>query len=138
MPGGRPKKEFKAWPNWKQDIYDLYSQGAGDIEIRALVAEKMEDTETCSWILWDRWLEEEPEFCETIKKGRILCERWWQQQGRENLKDKDFSPTLWYMNMKNRFGWADKQEVSGPNNGPIETKTKVEWTIQPVKPIDET
>lgn len=110
-PGGRPKKNFIPWDNWQQDIYDLYSEGAGDIEIRALVAEKMENTETCSWNLWDRWLEEEPEFCETVKKGRGLCEVWWQKQGRVNMKDKDFSPTLWYMNMKNRFGWADNQNI---------------------------
>lgn len=110
-PGGRPKKAFKPWDNWKQDIYDLYSEGAGDIEIRALVAEKMEDTDSCSWGLWDRWLSEEQEFLETIKKGRALCEVWWQKNGRTELKSKDFNATLWYMNMKNRFGWADRQEV---------------------------
>ena len=36
-------------------------------------------------------------------------------------------------------GYSDKQsqEVSGPNGEPIKTESKVEWTIQPVKPINE-
>lgn len=35
--------------------------------------------------------------------------------------------------------YADKQtfEHSGPNGDPIKTESKVEWTIQPVKPINE-
>lgn len=35
------------------------------------------------------------------------------------------------------LGLSDKKELSGNDGGPIETKTTTEWTIQPVKPIDE-
>lgn len=37
-------------------------------------------------------------------------------------------------------GYSDKQsqEISGPNGEAIKTESKVEWTIQPVKPINET
>ena len=115
LAGGRPKKEFKAWDGWKDDILSLYAEGASDVEIRALIAEKMEDTVSCTWGLWDRWLVEEEEFSKTVKKGRLLCETWWQSKGRKSLNDNTFSSTLWYMNMKNRFGWKDKNEVSGPD-----------------------
>ena len=109
----RPKSNIDNLPdNWKELIFDLYREGASDVEIKALL---------CEWRgsmsngLWDRWLKEEIIFSETIKKGRLLSEAWWQKLGRTSLKDREFNYTGWYMNMKNRFGWADKQEVSGIN-----------------------
>lgn len=35
------------------------------------------------------------------------------------------------------LGLSDKNEITGKNGGPVETSTKVEWVIQPVKPVDE-
>lgn len=100
----------------EQFIYILneYSEGASDVEIRAYI---WQQRGRFSQDLWERWIEEEEEFSLTIKKGRELSQAWWESQGRKNLKDKDFSPTLWYMNMKNRFDWADKQEVQQNNTG---------------------
>ena len=110
---GRPKKELDILPyKWYEEVLELYSEGASDVEIKALIY---------SWLnsfsnnLWDRWMEEEPEFWETIKKGRMLSNAWWESNGRTNLKNKDFNYTGWYMNMKNRFGWADKTETKTEN-----------------------
>lgn len=105
---GRPKEEFWLPDGWEMRIRLLYGDGASDIEIKAFI---YGERGTFSNDLWDRWLKEEPEFSEAIKRGRLLAEAWWHRKGREHLRDKDFSPTLWYMNMKNRFGWKDKQEV---------------------------
>ena len=105
---GAPKKPLDLPKGWEKTIIDLYSEGASDVEIKALI---------CDWRgkfsndLWDRWMLEEGKFSETIKNGKRKSAAWWQKNGRSNLENKEFNATLWYMNMKNRFGWADKQEV---------------------------
>lgn len=57
------------------------------------------------------WCEKYPELMDAKKRGTDLACGWWMKQGRVNLKDRDFSSTLFYMNMKNRFKWSDKHEV---------------------------
>lgn len=109
MAAGRPKEDLSSLPNgWHNDILEVYRDGGSDVEVKALIYKwrgRFSNT------LWDRWMLEEEEFSETIKMGRMLSEAWWTKNGRTNLKNKDFNYTGWYMNMKNRFGWSDKQET---------------------------
>ena len=107
---GRPKEDLSSLPdNWHEEVLELYSEGAADVEIKALIYQ-WRGTFSCD--LWNRWMKDYEEFSITIKKGRMLSESWWNKSGRKNLKEKDFSYTGWYMNMKNRFGWRDKQETT--------------------------
>ena|SRR5690554_4644862 len=103
---GRPKIGLDVLPEgWHMQVLSLYNEGASDVEIKAYIYNEIG---TFSNNLWERWMEEEAEFWETIKKGRLLSEAWWSGTGRKNLENKDFSYTGWYMNMKNRFGWTDR------------------------------
>lgn len=112
---GAPKKGIDILPEgWKVQIMNLYEEGASDVEVKALIYKWLD---SFSNDLWSRWMDEEPEFSETIKKGRLLSHAWWEYQGRINLKKSDFVPVLWYMNMKNRFGWTDNQKIDHTSQG---------------------
>ena len=109
---GRPKKTIEdlddLHENWSEEIVELYSEGGSDVEVKALLYFWMG---SFSNDLWYRWIEEESRFSETIKIGKVLSEAWWTGKGRTELENKELSYTGWYMNMKNKFGWADKQEI---------------------------
>ena len=114
---GRPKEDLSTLPdNWGDVVLDLYRRGASDVEVKALVYEWRG---AFSNDLWERWMKEEALFSETIKRGRMLSEAWWMKQGREALKDKEFSYTGWYMNMKNRFNWTDRQSTDSKVSGEL-------------------
>jgi len=132
---GRPKESLESLPdNWHEEVLELYSEGAADVEIKALIYE-WRGTFSCD--LWNRWMKEDEEFSITIKKGRMLSESWWNKSGRKNLKSKEFSYTGWYMNMKNRFGWRDKQETTlQGGDKPIETIITLGTGIKPDETTD--
>ena len=115
MKRGAPKKNLDILPdNWKDEILALYAEGASDVEVKVQIHKwlgRFSDN------LWNRWMEEEEDFWITIKRGRMLSQGWWEKLGRKNLQNKDFNATLWYMNMKNRFGWADSQKVDHTSGG---------------------
>lgn len=114
-PVGRPKEGLDSLPkDWYIHVIELYREGGSDSEVWAMI---WDWRGSFSNDLWERWMRDEPEFSETIKGGRKLAECWWQQNGRTNLQNKDFSYTGWYMQMKNRFGWADSTKTDITTNG---------------------
>lgn len=114
---GRPKTPLDLPKDWQIGILALYDEGASDVEVKVAIRNIRG---SISNDLWDRWLEDEPEFSETIKIGKMLSESWWHRNGRTNLQNPKFNYTGWYMNMKNRFGWRDKNELMGKDGGPIQ------------------
>src|SRR5262245_56265280 len=102
---GRPPLTLSSLPkNWKTTMLDLMRQGASKIEVMAALGFRSKET-------FRALAEREPEFMDALQEGEILCEVWWEQQGRLGLRVKTFNTGLWYANMKNRFGWRDKQET---------------------------
>lgn len=109
---GRPMKSTKDFPdNWKELILNKMKEGASKKEIIA-------DLNIGSQLFYDL-IKRDEEFSNTIKRGEDLEEAWWLKKGRENLENKGFNSVLWYMNMKNRFGWKDKQEKEEGQKTPL-------------------
>jgi hypothetical protein len=107
---GRPTKYD---PSMCNEIEPLMAEGASITEVAA----KLGITKDTLY----RWLKDEDKkpFSDAIKRGQQLSEAWWLEKGRINLENKDFNSTLWYMNMKNRHGWKDRQEHSNDPENPI-------------------
>lgn len=107
---GRPRKDLTDLPaDWYDQVLSEMQEGASLEEIKTLL--------NISNDLHTRWMKDEEAYSETIKRGIELSKAWWMKQGRTNLENKDFSATLWYMNMKNRFGWKDKSETDITSGG---------------------
>ena len=99
---GRPTK-YK--PEMCKTVLELMKEGASQEEVCGHLDIARET--------FYRWKDENKEFSDTIKRGVRLSQAWWEKEGRTSLRDREFNYTGWYMNMKNRFKWADKKE---PNN----------------------
>lgn len=77
------------------------------------------------------WVDSDPEnkhfkeeFAWAVKEGEFLSKRWWEENARLNLHNKNFNATLWMMNMSNRFGYSRKIEGNIVTEN-IETEKKV-------------
>jgi len=128
MPGGRPSEGLDTLPNnWQEVIIEAYAEGCSDVEVKAII---FKWRGSFSNDLWDRWMREEPQFSETIKQGKVLSQAWFEREGRTSLRDKDFSYTGWYMQMKNRFGWADSQKLDHTTKGD-KIAPPVTWATPP-------
>lgn len=97
-----PRTFYKYKPEFCETVIKLMAEGISIVE---LVAEFKVHRST----IYD-WEKAHPEFKDALDYGRALAEAWWLRKGRESLNDKTFRTGLWYMTMKNRFGWRDKAE----------------------------
>ena len=112
---GRPLKKLEDLPDaWEDTIINLSKEGASIVELAVALDISRKTLYNLS--------ERDEHFLHTIKKCKRYCEAWWLSKGRTELYNKDFSYTGWYMNMKNRFGWADKQENKNENTHTGEIK----------------
>ena len=87
---------------WVQLILSLYVVGASDEEV---ISDLKITSATFSGLYAD-----DEYFRDVIEHGRLASYAWWQRWGRLNLFNKLANYSGWYMQMKNKFGWADRQQ----------------------------
>ena len=61
------------------------------------------------------WIKKYEDFANAVEHAKQYSKGWWYKMWRVNMfEEKDwpkFNANLYNINMKNRFGWADKQQV---------------------------
>ena len=62
-------------------------------------------------------------FNQAIKEANTLAEAYWEKLMHDNIMIDKNSPRVdtiaWIFNMKNRFGWKDKTELSSDKDAPL-------------------
>jgi hypothetical protein len=96
--------DFNLPSDWKEDVLRRSAEGKSEEEIYL-------DYYRINPHMFEKLCEREEEFRQTVKKAERLCKGWWIKTGRERLKCQFFQSAVWFMNMKNRFGWKDRSEV---------------------------
>jgi hypothetical protein len=105
---GRPTKYN---PAMCEQLIELMRKGLS----RTAVAAKFDVTrETLN-----EWAKAHPEFSDALQLGETQSQAWWEQQAIDNLCNPHFQTGSWYANMKNRFGWRDRNELTGLDGTPL-------------------
>jgi transposase len=114
-PTGRPT-DYR--PEYDKRIVEVMREGASLVEF---VAEIGVTRETAY-----EWARVHPSFSDAFTRARLLCQAWWERQGRDNLLDEfsdgagtKFNDRLWNKNVSCRFreDWSDaKPEEKNPDN----------------------
>ncbi len=69
-----------------------------------------------------------PEFLDAKRVAFAHCQIWWEDHGRTGLYSlgkagPNINATVWIFNMKNRFNWVDRREVTSTIDAKVETKS---------------
>lgn len=111
MPAGRPTK-------YRVEYCEIAEQVLSEGYSQAVLAGRLgvdEDTITA-------WKAKHPRFLGAIKRGLLKGQDMWETMGMNGARGKidGFNSASWIFNMKNRFSWRDKQEISGEDGGALQ------------------
>lgn len=74
----------------------------------------------------DEWGKAHPNFSDALHRAAQASLAWWEDKARSGIeKGSAFNAALWAKSMSGRFPaepYRDRQEISGPNGGPIVSK----------------
>lgn len=78
---------------------------------------------------FQNWMKEHEDFKSAVELGKMLCHLYWEKAGMDGMngKIKNFNATVWGLNVKNRFGFSEKTEISGDPDNPLNTNIQIEF-----------
>jgi len=109
--GGRPKITAESMnKNWQKDLLKAGAKGKSQTWVRAKVFKTPVSND-----LWNRWVEEEPYFRETLNEAMSLSQVYWEDLSQDNAsgENKAANSNSIMFNMTNRFkeNWKHRQTV---------------------------
>ena len=107
---GSPKEPSRYKPEYDQLAYEHMATGKSETVLAIELGVTMDEL-----IAWKR---KHPSFGESLKKGIAASQAWWEELARNNIISPTpgrFNVALWIFNMKNRFGWTDRQDINQTN-----------------------
>ena len=118
--------------NWLDEVFLLYQSGGGEIEVTAYFGSHMGHMTAT---IWKDIVASYEDVRELLDLGNIVSQSWWEKQGRgDSLVDTDFNSRLWYMNMKNRFNWKDRTDITTGNE---QLNQNIDLSSVPVAVLEE-
>ena len=103
MPAGRPLK-FQSVQELQERIDSYFSECEEKEKVVSVTGLALY-LDTSRETLLD--YQEKPEFSDAIKKAKLRCENWVEEGALSNK----VNATSAIFNLKNNFGWKDKQEM---------------------------
>lgn len=58
------------------------------------------------------WAEKHKKFRHAVKRGEAACQNFWEEMGIQMALAGAGNATVWIFNMKNRFKWKDRSDVT--------------------------
>lgn len=99
-PVGRPTEYHS---HYCDQLVDHMSQGFSYESFSAVIG-------TCRSTLYN-WEKSHPEFLDAKKRAFDACQLRWESMCIDTIfESKGLNTPAWIFNMKNRFGWKDKQD----------------------------
>lgn len=102
-PVGRPRTKLSDLPaNWEDLMMTAAQDGASATEIACTLG--------IARSAWETLLKDSEEFRDAEMRAKMLCQVWWEKQGRRMTQDGVGSAPAWKFNMQNRFAWTERTE----------------------------
>lgn len=105
----RKKNGMGAPPKYKEEFCELLIEHMSE----GFSFESFAGVVGCCMKTLDNWALEYPDFLRAKAEGRQRSLFWWEKQGHKGLFSMEgvsLNPTVYRMNMINRFKWKDKAE----------------------------